>query len=658
MKPFAKFSLAILAAAVFVCCEDKSDPVPEPEPSPVNNDTIVNNDTVTDIDVDTVVIDATYNGIYVDGRYLKSVDGKTLTLHGFAQTYSPWFNEQMSKWNNYDVAACLRYNQGLIDDILNAGWEMDFVRMHMDPYWSNKPGVQTSGENDISAFDEERFKKYLDEVFVPMAEYIINSGMYVVMRPPGVCPKVIKVDDNYHKYLLKVWDIVSKHKDLRNNPKVMFELANEPVDIVGTDGSQGSWSQSQFDACKNFFQTIVDKMRKNGCKNVLWIPGPAYQGNYEGFAKNPVKGENIGYAVHVYPGWMGSDGENPDHGDIEDNGGYESFQRGWDEKVKPVADIAPVMVTEMDWAPAKYNKSWGKAYTGVAGGEGFGANFKLIADKAGNVSWLLFTSPDLLAKFVDQPAAEGDYSFLNDPEACPWPCYHWFKNYASGVDYHGSVTGIGTKIPSVITKGGKFTVQPILNYEDGYRAVTTEGDFGFELTTGADSVVTDLGGGVYSTVGCGAATVRTTLTIDGQTFTTEADFEVIDPFDFSASVFDPSIWETGTYDETTRTFTTGQFGFAGWKYPSGADFSGAHYLVIELTSNTSGSGLSFRLFDKNNYWSDPASYDFGSKLTLKIDLTAMKDKNGKKIDPSHIYIAGFWTYGGQKVAIKDIRFED
>ena len=85
MKPFTKFSLAILAAAAFVCCEDKSDPVPEPEPSPVNNDTIVNNDTVTDIDVDTVVIDATYNGIYVDGRYLKSVDGKTLTLHGFAQ---------------------------------------------------------------------------------------------------------------------------------------------------------------------------------------------------------------------------------------------------------------------------------------------------------------------------------------------------------------------------------------------------------------------------------------------------------------------------------------------------------------------------------------------------------------------------------------------
>ena len=28
--------------------------------------------------------------------------------------------------------------------------------------------------------------------------------MYVVMRPPGVCPKTIKVGDNYQKYLLTV----------------------------------------------------------------------------------------------------------------------------------------------------------------------------------------------------------------------------------------------------------------------------------------------------------------------------------------------------------------------------------------------------------------------------------------------------------------------
>ncbi len=43
-----------------------------------------------------------------------------MNLHGFAQTYSPWFNEMGQKWDNYDVEKCLKYNQGLIDDIMAA----------------------------------------------------------------------------------------------------------------------------------------------------------------------------------------------------------------------------------------------------------------------------------------------------------------------------------------------------------------------------------------------------------------------------------------------------------------------------------------------------------------------------------------------------------
>ena len=47
-----------------------------------------------------------------------------------------------------------------------------------------------------------------------------------------------------------------------------------------------------------------------------------------------------------------------------------------------MAAFAPIMVTEIDWAPKKYNATWGKSITGVAGGEGFGANFKYIADNS------------------------------------------------------------------------------------------------------------------------------------------------------------------------------------------------------------------------------------------------------------------------------------
>ena len=39
---------------------------------------------------------------------------------------------------------------------------------------------------------------------------------------------------------------------------MMFELANEPVHILGTDGVWGSNTQPHFDALKLFFQPMVD----------------------------------------------------------------------------------------------------------------------------------------------------------------------------------------------------------------------------------------------------------------------------------------------------------------------------------------------------------------------------------------------------------------
>lgn len=413
----------------------------------------------------------------VDGRYLKDPHGNIVNLHGFAQTYSPWFNEHGTQWSNYNVNGCLIYNKKKLNEVMNAGWKMNFVRMHMDPYWSNTPGVPTEGEHDISAFDFERFKTALDKVFIPMAEYAVSKGLYVVMRPPGVCPKQIAVGDDYNKYLLKVWEHVAQHPKLKNHPNIMFELANEPVNILGPNGDYASNSQGHFDNLKDYFQPVVEVMRAQGCDNILWIPGLAYQGRYEGFALNPIEGENIGYAVHLYPGWMGSDGENQDGGQGT-GGGYEPFQIGWDEQVKPVADFAPVMITEMDWAPEKYNSSWGKALTGTAGGSGFGANMKKITDATGNVSWLIFTEVHLLAKFKDVAGTPGNYTFLDDPEACPWPTYHWYQEYAK-VDYPRpdfhyrsySDNGNGTYTNPVIF--GDFPNPDVIRVGDIYYMVST-----------------------------------------------------------------------------------------------------------------------------------------------------------------------------------------
>ena len=520
-----------------------------------------------------VVSAQSLSALHVEGPFLVNAEGKRVNLHGFAQTFSPWFNEQGTKWTNYDVKGCLDYNKGIIDGILNAGWKMTFVRQHMDPYWSNTPGASSTygdswkGEADIRAFDFNRFKKYLDEVFVPMAEYAIAKGLYVVMRPPGVCPEYISVGGEYHEYLKKVWGYVAQHPKLKNNGAILFELANEPINIKGT--------RERDIEMTDFMQQIVDIMRDKGCNNILLIPGLTWQQHYNGFVKYPIKGENIGYAVHCYPGWYNSGVE--DNVEVE----YKEFKRGWDENILPIATKAPVVVTEMDWAPKKYNASWGKAVTGVAGGKGFGANFMRIADETCNVSWLLFTGGELLAKYND--AAPDGNTFLTDPEACPRPVYRKYLYYAT--QEYSDLINQPDHVPTI-------KEQPL--------------------------------------------------------------------FSLTEEWLNPSIWEKGTFDEATGKLVTGKYGFGGWQYPNGVDLSAYKYLVVEL-SQPQSAGASFRLFDTNNYWSCPSRTSFGSETKIVLDLhnlKAYKDDACTQFDhdinPSHIYIAGFWTYGGTPVYIKDI----
>ncbi len=652
MKIFRNLLVVIAMTLFMASCSDdvklapvnppqKEEPTPEPNPDPTPDPGPEPDYSVFELNV--------------VGRYLKDSEGNIVNLHGFGQTYSPFFND--FGWNNYDVNACLNYNKKMIDAVLAAGWEMDFIRMHMDPYWSDDTTMESVRYEGHERFSEQRFRKYLDEVFVPMAQYMVRKGLYVVMRPPGVSPERIAVGDDYQEFLLKVWDIVSKHSAIKNNGRIMFELANEPINILGPDGTYAGSGDGHFQNMSKYFQDIVDKIRNNGARNIIWVPGLGYQSNYQGFANYPIRGENIGYAIHVYPGWYGSDAEQPsaELGGVM-GGGYEGFQRGWDAQIKPVADIAPIMVTEMDWAPAKYDSSWGKSITGVAGGTGFGANFKYIADNTGNVSWMIFTGQELLAQFKDVPGTPGNYTFLNDPEACPWPVYHWFQEYAGKGGSEGELTGL--EIMNVngsveIRMGDSMSLIVNALYADGSKnAVTADA----EITCDNEDVVMVEGGKLVA-LKEGSAKVEISYTSSaGVTKSLTLEIKVITPFPLTNAMFDPSIWETGSFDETTRTLITGQYGFGGWQYAEGLDLSNFKTITVEL-GNDNDSQVSFRLFDKNNYWSDPAMYDFGNSRTVTVDLNNMKDKNGNKISPAHIYIAGFWSLGGKPIVISKITLQ-
>lgn len=643
MKRNLKFFVMLLLVGMLSSCSDDKTPITE-EP-PKENPTTPEEETTDE--------ESALPVLTVVGRYLKNNKGEIVNLHGFAQTYSPYFNQ--NAWNNYDVSGCLSYNKRLIDQMQSAGWKFNFIRMHLDPYWSDDTSKESVRYEGHERFSSARFQKYLDELFIPMAKYAISKGLYIVMRPPGVAPEKIAVGDDYQKFLLTVWNIVSKHPDIKNNMDIMFELANEPIHILGPDGTYAGTGSGHFMNLKSYFQTITDKVRANGAKNIIWVPGLSYQSSYSGYATYPIEGENIGYAVHVYPGWYGSDAQSPsaELGGVM-GGGYDGFQRGWDAQVMPVANFAPIMITEMDWAPEKYNSSWGKSITGEVGGTGFGANFKYIMDRTGNASWLLFTSPHLLAQFKNVAGTEGNYAFLNDPEACPWPVYHWFKEYAGEAPAEGDlnslqVAGVTNSLSIRMGDSKNFIVKAV--YVDGTTRVVTSKS---SVSSSNSAVLQVDNAGKMVAVKEGQAQVTISYTsAKGVTKQLVLTVNVITPFPLTAAMFNPSIWEKGTFDEGTRTLVTGKYGFGGWEYANGLNLSAFKTLTIEL-GNDNQSSVSFRLFDKTSYWTDPATYDFGSSRKVVVDLQNMKDKNGLRIDPSHLYIIGFWSTGDKSIVIDKV----
>ena len=377
----------------------------------------------------------------VMGKHLVDDNGKAVTLHGVMDTPNRYFNGwRWQGWkpayNGEDVPPCIEYFEKLYQALTDhkQGAYCTVFRLHLDPCWTNDPNlplVGDGGEHNISQFSKTRLIKYWKTLYTPLIKKALAHGLYVVIRPPGVCPHDIKVGDAYQEYLKTVWGAVtSATKFLNENAgKVSIELANEPVDVYDSKGKKNSSV-----ALRDFFQPIVDVIRENGFKGIIWVPGSGWQSWYNNYAKNPIVDpeDNFGYAVHCYPGWYNSSGGN------NDKTNKESMRRQFEVQV-PVVKTNPVIVTEIDWSPLKpgeghYDEhgnwvepnygTWGTATT-----SGFGNAFKYIHDYYGNISMTLqgsglyFDIDKYLESGIVQPAFQGV------EEACGEACFAWYKEY-------------------------------------------------------------------------------------------------------------------------------------------------------------------------------------------------------------------------------------
>ena len=366
--------------------------------------------------------------LHTEGKWLADTHGNHVVLHGVMDTPSAWFNNGRWGWS-YDNAGrlrCIEYFEKLFVGLEEA--KCNVFRLHMDPAWTNDPNKQSdgkeNGEADISRFSAGRLNTYLRTLYYPIAQKAMNHGMYVVVRPPGVCPGDLKVGDYYQNYLMTVWDLFSRNDSIKKHAgQISIELANEPVNLKNADG------QEDVKALHDYFQPIVDKIRANGFTGIIWVPGTGWQANYQSYATYPIEGYNIGYAVHDYCGWYGCSDDTP-----SPENKINQFH-----KQVPVVDTNPIIITEVDWSPKKpgtghYNEhgdwvesNYGTWATGST--SKWGKAFKAMLDHYGNISMTLsgtscLIDVDTLLEKKKVVPAFGGYE-----EACGKACMDWYAEY-------------------------------------------------------------------------------------------------------------------------------------------------------------------------------------------------------------------------------------
>lgn len=605
--------------------------------------------------------------LHVEGRYLCDTHGNRVTLHGVMDTPSPYFNGwRWTPWvpelTDAHVQPCLDYFEKIYTAMTDNdhGAYCDVFRLHLDPCWTNDPSKKSSGENDISVFSKDRFNHFLDKLYIPLMQKAMNHGMYVVVRPPGVCPGEIKVGDDYQKYLLYVWDVVSKNPIVKANAgAISIELANEPVKLYDAQGKETAV------AMHDFFQPIVDKIRANGFTGIIWVPGTGWQANYRGYASHPIEGENIGYAVHDYVGWYGADDTKYD---------AQTYIQSFTDAV-PVVMTNPVIITEVDWSPEKegtghYNEhgeyvksNWGTWATGST--SKWGSAFKALMDHYDNISMTLSSTACYLDidKYINSGIVAPNFD--GNPETCAGACWQWYKDWAEvnrawpDNDNTHLPDPKKTTITSLQPVGdldmmaGKAQLAGLkANYQDGH----TEDVSSLATYEVSDPENVKVVNGQILAKGQGKAQVTAKVKdAFGNSYATS--FNVRSSFFPLSKNYVKVVWEQNgsSYDETTHTFVNGQYGQTGWTYSDGVDLSAYKYLVVKLKEPDNNSAKIF-IYPQNNIWAKN-NYEqaFDNRTQIVVPLHTMKSQqNGSDIDPSKIYIVALWSLGGKPITIDDI----
>jgi len=220
-------------------------------------------------------------------------------------------------------------------------WHANLVRISLHPgVWKHQPHARVL------------------DVLGREIKAALDNGMFVILDwhtigwPNGYYEKINKdwTDDPQDLYdsnfdLAKsFWDEVSAR--FGNDGRIIFELWNEPV---RTKTEEDGEAPPEWNQLKPFFAELLRIVRTHG-NNVVLATANDWAYDLRGIRKNPLPGENVAYAWHIYA--------NTDDND----------EALWARHLDQLQTVAPVMVTE--WGFQEHTK---EPFRGTA--RSFGTKF-------------------------------------------------------------------------------------------------------------------------------------------------------------------------------------------------------------------------------------------------------------------------------------------
>jgi hypothetical protein len=133
---------------------------------------------------------------------------------------------------------------------------------------------------------------FYNNLLRPIVDYCAAKDLYVII--------------DWH-YITDTWDKVEQTSEFwkymaprfTNDSHVLFELFNEPINLIGSDTS--NWLSVRTD-----MQTWVDIVRSYAPYNLILVGGPSWSQGIGPAASYPIAGCNIAMVSHIYPAhWLG-----------------------------------------------------------------------------------------------------------------------------------------------------------------------------------------------------------------------------------------------------------------------------------------------------------------------------------------------------------------